>query len=193
MRPLRVLALLLCASTLALAASGCGGGSGTSYSGAKPDVWAATVCGALADWAQGLQADSKQLGSDLSGATDINVVKTKFVAFLENAERSSGTMVTKIKGAGPPAVKDGAAIQQQLVSGLEGAQTSFKRAVARAKKLSTSDPQAFSTGVAALGKDVETELTATGEKFNTLGDKYDDKSLNQATSNEASCSKISSS
>jgi hypothetical protein len=193
--PLRILVFLLCASTLALAASGCGGGGGggTSFSGAKPDTWAATVCGALSDWAQGLQADSQRLGADLRGAKDIKTVKGKFVAFLENAERSTGTMVAKIKGTGPPAVKDGAAIQQQLVSGLEQAQASFTRAVARGKKLSTTDPQAFSTGVTALGQDVEKELTATGEKFNTLGDKYDDKSLNEATSNEPACTKISSS
>jgi hypothetical protein len=189
MRPLRVLALLLCASTLALAASGCG--STKSYSGTKPTTWAATVCGALGDWAQGLKADSTRLSSDLSGTTDLKVVKTKFVAFLEDAERSTGTMLTRVKGAGPPAVKDGAAIQQQLVSGFEGAQASFTRAVAKAKNLSTTDPQAFSTGVQALGGDVQKELTATGQKFNDLGNKYGDKSLNKATSNEPACTNIS--
>jgi hypothetical protein len=192
-RPLRALALLLCVSTIAVAASGCGGGGGASYSGTKPDAWAATVCGALTAWAQGLQADSRQLSADLSGATDINVVKAKFVSFLEGAESSSGTMVAKVKGAGAPAVKDGAAIQQQLVSGLQAAQASFKRAIGRAKKLSTTDPRAFSKDVAALGKDVQTELNATGEKFQTIGDKYDDKTLNEATSDEPSCQNLKNS
>ncbi len=191
MRVVRVLAVLLCVSTLAIAAAGCGGKE-TTYSGTKPETWAATVCGALGDWAQGLKDDSARLGSDLSGTTDIKVVKTKFVAFLENAERSSRTMITTINGAGPPAVKDGAAIQEQLVNGLSGAQASFARAIAKAKTLPTNNPQAFGAGVQALGKDVEKELTAVSEKFNTLGDKYDDKTLNQATSNEASCKKISS-
>jgi hypothetical protein len=191
-RPPRVLALLLCVSTLALAAFGCGGGGGASYSGTKPAVWAATVCGALAAWAQGLQTDGQQLSADLAGATDIRVVKAKFVTFLEGAETSSGTMVAAISGAGAPAVKDGAAIQQQLVSGLRAAQASFKRAIARARKLSTTDPQSFSTSVAALGRDVQAELTATGERFQEIGDKYDDKSLNKATSNEPSCQKLKS-
>jgi hypothetical protein len=191
MRFAQTIAVFLCASTLALAAAGCGGGSSKSYSGAKPDAWAKTVCGALSDWAQGLQADSQKLGSDLSGATNINAVKTRFVSFLQGAETSTGTMVTKIKGVGPPAIKDGAAIQGQLVDGLEEATASFTRAVARAKKLSTTDPQAFSTGVRTLGSDVEKELTATGEKFNSLGDRYDDKSLNEATSKEPACSQIS--
>ena len=188
MRPRRVLALLLCVSALVLAASGCGGG--TSYSGTTPDTWAAAVCGAVGDWTQGLQADSAQLSSGLAGTTDLKVVKTRFVAFLENAERSSRTMVSAINAAGAPAVKDGAAIQRKLVSGLEGAQERFSRAVERAKKLSTTDPQAFSTGVQALGGDVQKELTAVGSKFNTLGDKYDDSSLNKATSEEPSCTKI---
>ncbi len=194
MRPMRILALLLCALTLALAASGCGGGggSGTSYSGTKPDAWAATVCGAFADWAQGLEADSKLLGADFSAASDLRTAKTKFVTFLQNAERSFSTMVTKIKAAGPPAVKDGAAIQRQFVSGLEAAQASLARAVARARKLSTTAP-AFASGVASLGREVEAELIATGERFNSLGDKSDDNSLNEATSKEPSCNSTSGS
>jgi hypothetical protein len=189
MRPRRVLVILLCASTLALTAAGCGGG-GKSYSGTKPSTWAATVCGALGDWAKGLKADSTRLSSDLSGTTDLQIIKAKFVAFLGDAERSSGTMVTKITAAGAPAVKNGAAMQQQLVSGLEGARASFTRAIARAKKLPTTDRQAFSSGVTALGGDVQKELTATGETFNKLGDKYDDTSLNKATSKEPACTNI---
>ena len=195
MRFLRVLALLLCASTLALAASGCGGGGGggTSYSGADPEDWAATVCGALGEWARGLKADSDRLSSDLSGASDLKTVKTKFIGFLQNAERSSGLMVTKIQGVGPPAVKDGTAIQRELEKELGKARTSFTRAVEKAKKLPTTDAQAFGAGVAALGKEVESELTATSERFNTLGERYDDDELNEATSNEKSCTSLSTS
>ncbi|MEK6273936.1 MAG: hypothetical protein AABM30_01200 [Actinomycetota bacterium] len=191
MRVAQTIAVFLCASTLALAAAGCGGSS-KSYSGTKPDVWASTVCGALGDWAEALKADSNRLGSALSGTTDLKVVKAKFVAFLENAERRSRTMITKITGAGAPAVKDGGAIQTQLVSGLGGAQASFARAIAKAKRLPANNPQAFSAGVQALGSDVEKELTATGENFQKLGDKYDDDTLNEATSDEPACKKISS-
>lgn len=191
---MRLFALLLCVSTLALAASGCGGGGGgTSYSGTRPDAWAATVCGALADWARGLKADSDRLSSDLSGASDLRTVKTKFIAFLQNAERSSGIMVTEIKGAGPPAVKDGPAIQRELLKGLNGAEASFTHAIVKAKNLPTANSQAFGEGVATLGREVEAELTATSEKFNTLGDRYDDETLNEATSKEPACTSLSTS
>ncbi len=190
MRPLRALALLLCVSTLALAAAGCGGG-GTSYSGTEPSSWAATVCGAVGDWTQELKAESAQLGASLGGASDLKVVKRRFVAFLESAERNTQTMVTRIRGAGAPAVKDGETIQNELVSGLEGAETSFTRAITRAKKLSTTDPQAFATGVQDLGSDVQQELSEVGAKFNTLGDKYEDSTLNKATTDEPACKEIS--
>ncbi len=192
---MRLFALLLCVSTLALAASGCGGGGGggTSYSGTEPEAWAATVCGALADWARGLKADSDRLSSELSAATDLKTVKTKFITFLQNAERSSGIMVTEITGAGPPAVKEGAAIQQELLKGLNGAEESFTNAVAKAKKLPTANASAFGEGVGTLGKEVEAELTATSEKFNTLGERYDDDTLNEATSKEPACTSLSTS
>ena len=190
MRSLRALALLLCVSTLALAASGCGG-DGKSYSGTEPSDWAATVCGAVGDWARGLQADSAQFGAGLGGTNDLKVVKRRFVAFLENAKRKTHIMVTKIREAGAPAVKDGATIQQELVSGLETGETSFTRAIARAKKLSTTDGQAFQSGVQDLGGDVQRELTEVGADFNTLGDKYEDSALNKATSEEPACKMIS--
>ena len=190
MRSLRALALLLCVSTLALAAAGCGGG-GTSYSGTEPSAWAATVCGAVGDWTQGLKAESAQLGAGLGGASDLKVVKRRFIAFLETAERNTQTMVTSIRGAGAPAVKDGETIQNELVSGLEGAETSFTHAITRAKALSTTDPQAFVNGVQDLGSDVQQELSEVGAKFNTLGDKYEDSTLNKATTDEPACKEIS--
>ena len=194
MRLPRVLLLLACASALVGAAAGCGsGGGGTKYSGAKPDAWAATVCGALTDWAQGLQADSRTLSADLQNAKDIATVKAKFVVFLESASRSAGTMISKVKAAGPPAVKNGDELQSDLEGGLSAAKRSFEKAVAKAKALPAKDPQAFSTGVSNLGQDVEKELTATGEAFNKLGSKYNDKNLNEATSKEPSCSTLSGS
>ena len=194
MRLPRVLLLLACASALVGAAAGCGSGDGgTKYSGAKPDAWAATVCGALTDWAQGLQADSRTLSADLQNAKDISTVKAKFVVFLESASRSAGTMISKVKAAGPPAVKNGDELQSDLEGGLSAAKRSFEKAVAKAKALPAKDPQAFSNGVSNLGQDVEKELTATGEAFNKLGSKYNDKNLNEATSKEPSCSTLSGS
>ena len=76
------------------------------------------------------------------------------------------------------------------MSGLEGAQATLTRATARAKMLSTSDPQSFQAGVQALGSDVQNELVSVGADFNTLGNKYEDSTLSKATTDEPACKDI---
>lgn len=181
-----------CVSVLALAAAGCGGGGGgTKYSGASPETWAATVCGALTNWAQGLQANSRKLGSGLRNAS-ITTVKARFVVFMKNAGTSADTMIDRVHRVGPPAVEDGEAIQRELETGLQSARASFGRAETRAKSLSTSNAQSFASGVTALGRDIRKELRATGEAFYNLGDKYGNEQLNNATSDEPACNTVSS-
>lgn len=189
-RPALLIAPCLCA--LALAAAGCGGGGGTKYSGANPDVWAATVCGALGDWAQGLKADSQALSSELRSAKSIDRVKARFVMFLTRAGTSADTMIERVHRAGPPAVEDGRAIQTQLEKGLNKARVSLTRAEQRAKALPTADAQSFSSGVTALGQEVQRELRATGKTFEEL-DKYNSEDLNSATSREPACTRLSAS
>jgi len=189
----RPLLVLSCVSVLALAAAGCGGGGGggTKYSGASPETWAETVCGALTNWAQGLQANSRKLGSGLRNAS-ITTVKARFVVFMKNAGTSADTMIDRVHRVGPPAVKNGEAIQRELETGLRSARASFERAERRAKELPTSNAQAFASGVTALGRDIRKELRATGEAFYNLGDKYDNEQLNNATSDEPACNTVSS-
>jgi len=187
----RSLLVASCVSVLVLAAAGCGGGGGTKYSGASPETWAATVCGALTNWAQGLQANSRKLGSGLRNAS-ITTVKARFVVFMKNAGTSADTMIDRVHRVGPPAVKNGEAIQRELETGLRSARASFERAEKRAKELPTSNAQSFASGVTALGRDIRKELRATGEAFYNLGDKYDNEQLNNATSDEPACNTVSS-
>jgi hypothetical protein len=185
----RSLLVVSCISVLAVAAAGCGGGGGggdAKYSGASPEVWAETVCGALTNWAQGLQANSRKLGSGLRNASITNV-KARFIVFMNNAGTSADTMIDRVHRVGPPAVKDGDAIQRELETGLRSARASFERAEKRAKKLPTSNAQSFASAVTALGRDIRKELQATGKAFYNLGDKYDNEQLNNATSNEPAC------
>lgn len=182
--------IALCVSTLAVAASGCGGGSGgTSSSGAKPDAWAANVCGGFNEWAQGMQADSQTIAS---GKRDVVSVKARFIVFLAKAVQRSDTLLSRVNAVGPPAVKNGAALQRDLEAVLRRARNSFARAVPTARALPTTDPATFARKVGELSQVVQRELTATGQTFKQLGTKYKDKSLNRATSNEPACQKSSS-
>lgn len=185
----RLFLIAVCMSTLAVAASGCGGGGDTSYPGKKPAAWAANVCGAFGEWAQGMQVDSQALRN---GKRDLKSNKGKFVVFLGKAVQRFDTMLSKVKAAGPPAVKNGDALQRDLEAVLKRARDSFANAVPKAEALPTTDQPTFSRKVHHLSKDVETKLAAMGQTFNQLGDKSEDKSLDEATSNDPACKKLSS-
>lgn len=194
MRPLRTLVLLLSLVVLAFAAAGCGGGGDDdgNESAAAPDVWAASVCGALGSWVTSLQEGSRQLGNQMGDTKNLKNVKARFVTFLEDAEQSSEEMVDKVKEAGPPDVEQGEAIQDDLVAALEKVNESFSNAVDKANELSTSSLKSFSTGVGKLSQDVQDNLATTGQDFSTLGDRFQSTELDNATDGEPACQQFKS-
>lgn len=195
MRPLRFLAVALSIVVLACAAAGCGGGgdsNGDSASGTAPDIWAATVCGALGNWVTSLQEGSRDLGTQMRDTKDLKTVKSRFVTFLENAEKSSHEMVEKVKEADAPDVEQGEAIQDELVTALEKVETSFSNAVDKANDLSTDSLQAFSQGVGKLSQDVQDNLATTGDDFNSLSDRFNSTELDNATDGEPACQQFKS-
>jgi hypothetical protein len=195
MSAVRLPAVLLSAIVLAFAAAGCGGdggGNGDSASATAPDVWAASVCGALGNWVKSLQAGSQDLSASLRDTKDLKNVKARFVTFLEDAETSSGEMVEKVKEAGPPDVSEGEAIQDELVAALTKVEQSFATAVDKANDLSTSSLKSFSTGVGKLSEDVQENLANTGSEFNNLSDRFQSPELDDATDGEPACQQFNS-
>jgi hypothetical protein len=191
----KLFALVLLVATLAVAAAGCGGGGGDdgdSASGTAPDVWAATVCGALGNWVKSLQDGSRELGTQMRDTKDLKTVKSRFVTFLENAEESSHDMVEKVKEADAPDVEQGEAIQEELVTALEKVETSFSNAVDKANDLSTKSVSAFSQGVGTLSQDVQNNLATTGNDFNSLSDRFNSTELDNATDGEPACQQFKS-
>jgi hypothetical protein len=185
---MRLVVILVSAAVLGFAAAGCGGGGGgDSSSGTKPETWATDVCGALLTWQKDLTSGSQQLGTDIRNSRDVKSVKTKLVAFLQDAGQSTEKMVDDVKSAGAPDVKDGAAIQNDLETGLSQASASFQHAVTQAKKLPTNNPQALAAGLGTLAQTIQSELTATGNRFSSLDTKYDTTELKQAMADEPSC------
>jgi len=184
----RLVALLSVLATLAFAAAGCGdSGSSSSTSGTKPETWSASVCSALQTWESDLRKGSQQLISDIHTSRDLKSVKQKLVAYLQRSEQGSAKMVDQVKAAGAPAVKDGPALQRDLVSGLTRARTSFQRAVAQAKKLPTNNPRAMTTGLSTIPETIQSELAATSQRFSNLDTKYDLGDLNEAMAKEPAC------
>jgi hypothetical protein len=189
MRHPRTLALLLSLVVLAFAAAGCGGGGDDNgnESAAAPDVWAASVCGALGTWVTSLQDGSRRLGTQMRDTKDLKTVKARFVGFLEDAEESSEEMVDKVKETGPPDVEQGEAIQDDLVTAFEKVNQSFSNAVDKANELSTDNLKEFSSGVGELSQDVQNNLATTGQDFSTLSDRFQSSELDNATDGEPAC------
>jgi hypothetical protein len=196
MRPLRSLVVVLSIVVLAFAAAGCGGGgdgdNGDSASGTAPDIWAASVCGALGNWVQSLQEGSRDLGTQMRNTKDLKAVKARFVTFLEDAEESSHEMVEKVKDADAPDVEQGEAIQEELVTALEKVEKSFSNAVDEANDLSTDSLQSFSQGVGKLSQEVQDNLATTGSDFNSLSDRFNSTELDNATDGEPACQQFKS-
>jgi hypothetical protein len=190
---MRALAVLLSAIALAFAAAGCGGGddgNGDSASAKAPDEWAASVCGALGDWVDSLEAESDELRPAMSNTKDLGAVKEAFVTFLEDAEKGFGEAADRVKAAGPPDVAQGEAIQENLVSSLEKVEQSFSTAVDRANELSTTSLESFSSGVGELSEDVQNNLARTGQGFGTLSDRFKSTDLKNATDAEPACQRF---
>jgi hypothetical protein len=177
--------IVVSSATLAFAAVGCGGGGNTSYPGEKPDAWAADVCGAFGDWVLAMQVASQVLQN---GRRDVRSKKVKFVDFLEKAVQRSDTMLSKVKATGPPAIKNGDALQRDLEAVVKGARDSFASTLPKAKALPTTNKSTYSRGVRDLSKDPGKKLATMGQTFNRLIKK--DKSLKKATSNDPACKKL---
>ena len=181
---------------LALAAAGCGGGSddsSSSSSGTDAKTWAKDVCGALDTWSNDVKSGSKDLGDALQDTSSPKDAKDKVVAYLEDVQDSTETMVDDVKSAGTPAIEKGEAIQDDLENGLEEARDSFDQAVQSAKKIDTSNLRAFTTGLSNLSQQIQTQLTQASGDLKGLENKYDVGELNDALQNEPSCKSIVSS
>ena len=181
---------------LALAAAGCGGGSddsSSSSSGTDAKTWAKDVCGALDTWSNDVKSGSKDLGEALRDTSSPKDAKDKVVAYLEDVQDSTETMVDDVKSAGTPAIEKGEAIQDDLENGLEEARDSFDQAVESAKKIDTSNLRAFTTGLSNLSQQIQTQLSQASGDLKGLENKYDVGELNDALQNEPSCKSIVSS
>ena len=177
-------------ATAALVAAGCGGGDGGAGGGADPEQYASDVCGAIASWQKELQTSVTTMSSKLTATSTPADVKTQLVAFMEEATKSTDTMLAKVKEAGPPDVENGEALQRDLEKGLTDAQTAFAQARDDAKELPTGDRAAFQREAQALSTTLNEQGAAIGQTFNGLSTKYDSNELNEAFDKEPTCNNL---
>ena len=180
------LATGLMAMVLAFAAPGCGGGK--SYSGAEPDVWVPNFCRALTAVVKGVDASSARMSADLKCGKDIEVVKARFIVFLKEVEDLVGGSITKMKAVGPPAIKDGPAIQHELEALFAEEQAVFTRAIRKADQLSTTNLATFRAGLDSISNDLDREMSAVD--WDKLTRKYDDEVLEHTSKKYPVCKSL---
>ena len=182
------------ASVLALAA--CGGGSssnGSSSSSTRASLsatqWAGQVCGRITTWVNQLQSSSNNAVSGLNG-TNLQQIKTQFVNFLGGAVSSTNVMISGVQAAGAPAVPNGRAIAQGLVSGLQGIQSAFVQAQTQAQALPADNPTALSSGAQGLATSLENAGNQVKTSLNSLDQRYPSTELDAALRNQAACQSL---
>ena len=183
------LVLAVVALALALAASACGGGGGAA-GGTPPKEYAAAVCGALTTWQQDLQKASQTLSTSLSASSTPAQVKSKFIGFMSTAIRATERMRAKVKKAGPPDIDEGEQLQTDLDRALGRTETAFRDARDGARKLSTTNPAAFSRQGSKLGDSLTREGNAIEKRFDNLSDEYGSKELDRAFDEEPACKNV---
>jgi hypothetical protein len=147
-----------------LVATGLVAGSfGTAHAASVPaDQWASKFCTAAEEWQQSITTQSDQITSQLEGVTDLKTGRDTIADLLGQMVDATDTATEAIKDAGSPSTTNGAKIETVFVNGFKAISKEFAKAQAKAEKLSTTSPTAFTK----QGKKIGTELSASSE---TLG------------------------
>ena len=97
----------------------------------------------------------KMSRSGVLRATDAASTKAAFVEFYGAAAGDTKNLIADLRRAGTPNVASGTKIAKKLVAGASAARVVFKRAVASAKNLPTSDKAAFLLAVGKLQQQLQ--------------------------------------
>jgi predicted metalloprotease with PDZ domain len=186
-RSVAVTACLLLALTLSGVAAG-------ANQNATPKKWVSVFCGSILTWQKTLATTNTGLNKTFAqlkrtGKADAPTVKRKLVSGLTVMVNATGTMITKVKRVGPPAVPNGAKLQSSVVSGLGLVRKAFTEALTAAKKLPTANVTQFRKQGLTLAKTLQASASRIKAAFVPV-QQYSTKELNDAAKNDAACKKL---
>jgi hypothetical protein len=164
-----------------------------SAQNASPKKWVAGFCGSALTWQKTLKSGLAELTATVqkyqNGDVGLPAVKTTVVKFLDKSVKATDGVIKELKALGPPAVKNGAVVQQGELRAFGQAKTVFQKAEKTAKGLSTSNAQTFGKGLTAVGH----SITVAGQKISaaeTKLEKYATKALTTAARHNGACRAI---
>jgi hypothetical protein len=159
-------------------AIGIASGSAPAAPQTAPATWAKAICASATQWSTSIQKHAGVL-QHLNSTTNIKSVKTLLVAFLSGSVTDTQKLITAIKKAGAPNIKNGKAAQATLIGGFTQLKGYFAADAKKAKALST-DPLKFALGASKLARSIGPQMAKVGTVFASLKTKYPSKSLNKA-------------
>ena len=175
---------MACATLAAgLALAGCG--SHHHYSGVAPKLWAQTVCDAWDSWQQDTASRLSAFKTKTATLNTASDQRDQLVGLFDALRQTSDQMVTTVKAAGHPAVKEGPAAEDAYVSTLAAFPATYADAKTKAGGLPVDDVTKYTQGVEAISAELNTSLQQITARFSQIDRTYRDSTLTAALSQPA--------
>jgi hypothetical protein len=172
---------LIAAAGIAAVVAGCGS---NGQSEVTPAAYVKSICAAVAPFESDVQMRSNALSA--TKLTDPIQGKQVLKDFLGAVSRDSDTVLSRLKQAGAPRVRNGKAIAAAVVKAFAQLKRALQQAFSQAGVLPTSSAAAFRTGAQALGSAVSASMQNIGVGLSGLRD----PALVKAAAKEPACQSL---
>jgi hypothetical protein len=162
-----------------------GGGDGTEPDTVSATEYATGICGAIAGWADDIQALNEDLQASLD-PNDLDALQDVMVDFLDDVVTATDSAISEVEAVGVPDVEGGQAAAGAVLTALRDSKTIFEDARDRVDGLSTADPAAFGEELQTLGTDLQTSMSGIGGQL----DQFASPELDEAADDVAECDEV---
>jgi hypothetical protein len=155
-----------------------------------PKQWTRSVCTSLGNWETNIKNLTSDFRTNVATVGSLPEAKDMLVTFLGSAVDETDTLLTQLRKAGVPNLKDGSKVAKLFKNALTDVRGIFADGQQTARTLDTSDPTQFSAAATNLGNDITQGGDKLSQTFKSAARKY--KAANKALGAEAACSSIGS-
>jgi hypothetical protein len=152
--------------------------------------WVGQFCSSFGSYLTSLQTQSNNLQTQANNATDLQQGKTLLVNFINSAVSETNNLVSQLDALGPAPTKDGAAISQAIVGGIQQLGVAFSGAQAQAQALPTDDPTVFQNQAKAIDTSLSNASTQIGNNIKGAAQKYPTDNLQAQFNTNPTCQQV---